>query len=304
MELGLIEVNRGNFDKALSYYQQVVDKFPNSPEAQNAMEGIKNIYMEQNRMDEYISYSNRIGKGISNPEEKDSLIFIAAERLYQTGDCARALSAVRKYMEDYPAGKFLTPANFYLADCAMKQQEYAEALRGYSFVVRQPANDFTETAWSGVARANYNLKIYTDAAAAFEQVKHLAQTPVGKFDAELGCMRSYNAMDNVEKAAASANVVAASTGISPELKREANLIIGRASQQSGDYNKAVKIFKPLAIDLNQAIDAEAQYRMIASYYALKKYKEAEDEVISFGESNSRQLYWVAKSFIVLGDIYA
>jgi TolA-binding protein len=303
VELGLIEVNRGNFDKALSYYQQVVDKFPNSPEAQNAMEGIKNIYMEQNRMDEYISYSNRIGKGISNPEEKDSLIFIAAERLYQTGDCARALSAVRKYMEDYPAGKFLTPANFYLADCAMKQQEYAEALRGYSFVVRQPANDFTETAWSGVARANYNLKNYADAAAAFEQVKHLAQTPVGKFDAELGCMRSYNAMDNVEKAAASANVVAASTGISPELKREANLIIGRASQQSGDYNKAIKIFKPLAIDLNQAIDAEAQYRMIASYYALKKYKEAEDEVISFGESNSRQLYWVAKSFIVLGDIY-
>jgi TolA-binding protein len=303
VELGLIEVNRGNFDKALSYYQQVIDKFPNSPEAQSAMEGIKNIYMEQNRMDEYISYSNRVGKNISNPEEKDSLIFIAAERLYQTGDCARALSAMRKYMEDYPAGNFLTPANFYLADCAMKQQEYADALRSYSFVVRQPANDFTEAAWSGVARANYNLKNYTDAAAAFEQVKHLAQTPVGKFDAELGCMRSYVATDNLEKAAASANVVAASTGISPELKREANLIIGRASQQSGDYNNAVKIFKSLAIDLSQAIDAEAKYRMIASYYAMKKYKDAENEVFSFGESNSRQLYWVAKSFIVLGDIY-
>jgi TolA-binding protein len=303
VELGLIEVNRGNPDKALSHYQQVVDKFPNSPEAQSAMEGIKNIYMEQNRMDEYISYSNRVGKGIKSPEEKDSLIFIAAERLYQTGDCEKALPAMKKYLDEYPSGKFLTAANFYLADCAMKLPDYNEALNGYSFVVRQTENDFTEAAWSGVARANYNLKNYADAAAAFEQVKRLAQTPIGKFDAELGCMRAYLAIGNNEKAAASANVVIASTGIAPELKREANLIIGRASQQAGDHNKAVKIFKPLATDLNQAIDAEAQYRMIASYFALKKYKEAEDEVTLFSESNSRQLYWIAKSFIVWGDIY-
>jgi tetratricopeptide (TPR) repeat protein len=304
VELGLIELNRGNYDKALSYYQQVVEKHPNTPEAQSAMDGIKNIYMEQNRMDEYINYSNRIGKGISNPDEKDSLIFIAAERLYQTGDCARALPAMRKYLEEYPAGKFLTQAHFYLADCSMKEQDYTTALNSYSYVVRQPASDFTETAWSGVARANYNLKNYADAAAAFEQVKSLAQTPMGKFDAELGCMRAYVAVGNNEKAAASANVVAASTGIPPELKREANLIIGRASQQSGDHNKAVKIFKPLAVDLNQPIDAEAQYRLIVSYFALKKYKEADDEVIAFSESKSRQLYWMAKSFIVLGDIYA
>jgi TolA-binding protein len=303
VELGLIEVNRGNLDKALSYYQQVVDKFPNSPEAQSAMDGIKNIYMEQNRMDEYISYSNRVGKGIKNPDEKDSLIFTAAERLYQTGDCARALPAMKKYMEEYPSGKFLTPANFYLADCAMKQHDYVSALNSYNFVVRQPATDFTEAAWSGVARANYNMKNYTDAAIAFEQVKLITQTSIGKFDAELGCMRSYVAVGNNEKAAASANVVVASTGISPELKREANLIIGRAKQQSGDYNNAIKIFKALITDLNQPIDAEAKYRVIASYYTMKKYKEAEDEVISFGESNSRQLYWVAKSFIVLGDIY-
>ncbi|MDR1886961.1 MAG: tetratricopeptide repeat protein [Prevotellaceae bacterium] len=303
VELGLIELNRGNPDKALAYYQQVVDQFPNSPAAQNAMEGIKDIYMEQNRMDEYISYSNRVGRGISNPSEKDSLIFTAAERLYQTGDCAKALPAMKKYLEDYPAGIFRTSANFYLADCALKQQDYNEALNGYGYVVAQPANEFTETAWSGIARANYNLQNYSDAAAAFAQVKSMAQTPVGKFDAELGLMRSYAAMGDDERAAVSANVVAASAGIAPELKREANLIVGRAYQKSGNYDKAVETFKSLATDLNQAIDAEAQYRLIASYFAQKKYKEAEDEVTTFGE-NSRQLYWVAKSFIVLGEIYA
>jgi tetratricopeptide (TPR) repeat protein len=303
VELGLIELNRGNVEKSLSHYKQVVEKFPNSPEAQDAMEGIKDIYMDQNRMDEYIAYSNRIGKGIKNPGEKDSLIFIAAERLYQSGDCPRALAAMKKYIEDYPSGEFLTSANFYMADCSMKQQSYDVALNSYSYVVRQPSGDFTEAAWSGVARANYNLKNYGDAALAFEQVKALTQTPAGKFDAELGLMRTYSIMNENGKAAAAANVVIASTGISAELKREANLIIGRASQQSGDHNKAVEIFKTLAVDLNQAIDAESKYRLIASYIALKKYKEADEEVVSFGETKSSQLYWMAKSFILLGDIY-
>jgi TolA-binding protein len=304
VELGLIELNRGNYDKALSYYRQVVDKYPNSPEAQNALEGIKNIYIEQNRMDEYISYSNQVGQGIKSQGAKDSLIFIAAERLYQTGDCEKTLAAMRKYIEDYPQGMFLTPAGFYLADCAMKLQDYSGALNGYSQVVRQPENDFTEAAWMGVARANYSLKNYADAAAAFEQVKSMAQTPVGKFDAELGCMRAYVAMGNNEKAIVSANIVAASTGISPALKREANLIAGRASQQTGDYKKAVEILKPLAVDLNQAIDAEAQYRIIASYFALKRYKDVEREAILFNENRSNQYYWAAKSFIILGDMYA
>jgi TolA-binding protein len=303
VEMGLIELNRGNTDRALLYYQQVVNKSPNSPEAQDAMDGLKNIYLDQNRMDEYIAYSNKVGKAINSPGEKDSLIFIAAERLYQSGDCARALPALKKYLEEYPLGMFLIAANFYTADCSMKQNEYAEALKGYSFVVRQPNNDFTEAAWSGVARANYNMKNYADAAAAFEQVKALAQTTAGKFDAELGCMRSYIALENNEKAAEAAKVVAAAVGIPDELKREANIIIGRAYQQSGEYQKAIEIFEPLAKNLNQAIDAEAKYRIIASYFALKKDKIAAEEVYSFADSKSTQQYWVAKSFIILGDIF-
>lgn len=303
LEMGLIELNRGNMDKSLSYYQQVINKAPSSPEAQDALLGVKNIYLEQNRMDEYIAYANKIGQGVKSPTERDSLIFTAAERQYQSGDCTKAYPAMVKYLEDYPAGKFLTQANFYLADCAMKEGKNADALKSYSYVVRQPRNDFTESAWSGVARANYNLKNYSDAAAAFEQVKALAQTPTNKLDAEIGRMRSYVAMGDNAKAADAAKIVAASTGISDDTKREANLIMGRAYQQSGEYNKAIETLKPLAKNMNLPIDAEAQYRIIDSYYELKKYKEAEEEVYALSSSGSKQQYWIAKSFTILGNIY-
>jgi len=302
VEMGLIELNRGNNDKALSYYQQAISKAPNSPEAKDALEGVKSIYIDQNRMDEYIAYANRVGSGVvTSPLDRDSLIFIAAERQYQSGDCDRALPSLRKYIADFPNGNFLIPANFYAADCAMKQGEFTEALKGYSHVVKQPNNDFTESAWSGVARANYNLKNYAEAAIAFEQVKQFAQTPANKFDAEVGRMRSYVAAENNEKAAEAAKIVAASTGVSPELIKEANLIIGRSQQQSGNYSQAIETLKPLAKDLTKAIDAEAQYRIIASYFALGKYKEAEEAIDPIIKGTQQQ--WIARAFIIWGDIY-
>lgn len=303
VEMGLIEVNRGNNDKALSYYQQVIEKAPDSPEAGDALEGIKNIYIDQNRMDEYFAYAGRVGQSVQNPEEKDSLIFAAAEKQYQSGDCSRSLPAVKQYLIDFPAGKFRTAANFYLADCSAQKGNHAEALTGFGYVIRQPASDFTETAWWGFARANYQLKNYSEAAKSFEQLKNFVRTPAGQIDAELGCMRSYVAMGDNEKAAASAARIAASKGISADLIAEATMIQGVALQQSGQYENAVKILKQAAKDLNKPADAEAKYRLIVSYFELGKYTEAENEVYDFADKKPSQEYWLAKSFIVLGDIY-
>jgi TolA-binding protein len=147
------------------------------------------------------------------------------------------------------------------------------------------------------------LKKYTEAASAFEQVKAITNTPQAKIDAEYGCMRSYDALQNEKKAVASAAVLFASAGIDGEIKREAGLIVGRGRQTAGEHKEAAEIFKTLAKDLNRPLDAEAKYRLIASYAAMKKLQDADNEVMSFVDSQSRQQYWLAKSFIVLGDVY-
>ena len=303
LEMGLIEVNRGNNDKAISYYQQVVERMPGSPEADDALQGIKNIYIDSNRMDEYFAYVNRVGQTVQNPAEKDSLIFTAAEKQYRSGDCTRALPAVKQYLSDFPAGRFLTAANFYLADCSAQTGNYAEALTGYGYVVRQTKSDFTEAAWWGYARTNYQLKNYTEAANGFEQLKKFQLTPASQVDAEVGCMRSYVESGDNDKAVASAARIAASKNVAADLHAEACLIQGRAYQQAGQYDDAIKTLRQAAKDFNKAIDAEAQYRIVLSYLGLKKYRDAEDEIYDFSDKKPSQQYWLAKSFIVLGDIY-
>ena len=49
--------------------------------------------------------------------------------------------------------------------------------------------------------------------------------------------------------------------------------------------------------------AEARYRVIYAEYQAKHFEKAEKMVYEFSDSNTPQNYWLAKAFILLGDIY-
>lgn len=303
VEMGLIQVNEGNIEKALTYYQQVVEKSPDAPEAKDALEGIKNIYIDQNRMDEYFAYVNRIGQTVKSTTERDSLVFTAAEKQYQSGECDKALPALKRYLKDFPDGMNKTAANFYVADCALRNGDNNEAATSYSYVINQPQNDFTEMAWFGYAKANLLLNNYTKAIEGFEKLKKITQTPSILLDAEVGCMRAYFAVEQYEKALSAAQKVAASKNIPTELVTEANYTRARSLQMSGKNTEALEAFRALAKDYKKPTDAEAKYRIIEILYNTKKYTEAEKEVYNFADNKSANQYWLAKAFITLGDIY-
>lgn len=303
VEMGLININQGNADKALSYYQQVVEKSPDAPEAKDALEGIKNIYIDQNRMDEYFAYANRIGQTVKSTNERDSLVFTAAEKQYQSGECDKALPALKRYLNDFPNGTSKTAANFYIADCSLRKGNNTDAALHYSYVVNQPQNDFTEMAWFGYAKANLMLENYTKAIEGFEMLKKISKTPSILLDAEVGCMRAYFEVQQYEKALAAAEKVVASKNIPAELTDEANYTRARSLQLTGKNTEALEVYRKLASNLKNPTDAEAKYRIIEILYDTKKYKDSENEVYNFAENKSANQYWLAKAFITLGDIY-
>jgi TolA-binding protein len=63
------------------------------------------------------------------------------------------------------------------------------------------------------------------------------------------------------------------------------------------------IFKMLSGEVKSAEGAEARYRMIEAEYKAGNLQKAEDMVYAFSDSKTPQNYWLAKSFILLGDIY-
>ena len=73
--------------------------------------------------------------------------------------------------------------------------------------------------------------------------------------------------------------------------------------REGKQAEALEVFKTLSSEVKSAEGAEARYRLIEAEYAAKRYDKAEEMVYAFSDSKTPQNYWLAKSFILLGDIY-
>ena len=71
-----------------------------------------------------------------------------------------------------------------------------------------------------------------------------------------------------------------------------------------ERDKALEILKKLSQDTSTAYGAEAAYMLILDAYDRGEFQEVEDRVYAFSDSASGQTYWLAKSFVVLGDSFA
>ena len=74
LKLGLCYYNTDKYDDALANYQTLIQKYPQSSEADEATGIMKNIYVETGKPNEYIEMMRRNGKSISVSEDRKSVV--------------------------------------------------------------------------------------------------------------------------------------------------------------------------------------------------------------------------------------
>ena len=303
LQLGLAQYNQSEFRQSLSTYKQVVQEYPNSPEAQSALLGIKNNYVELNNVDEYFAYTQRLGSGVQvTVTEQDSLTYQAAEKLYMARD-AKAKTQLEKYLRLYPNGSFNLNAHFYLGELRYQDKEYALALKDYEDVLSKEDNIFTEPALSKASELQFNAANYQKALEYYERLESISNTKWNILKARAGEMRCQYQLANYPASIGAAKALLGSDKLTNVLKREANYKLAKSYFQTNQYDLALPILKELAEDTKSEEGAESKYLVAEILVNKNKLKEAEDEVMDFISKNTPHQYWLAKSFILLADIY-
>jgi TolA-binding protein len=67
--------------------------------------------------------------------------------------------------------------------------------------------------------------------------------------------------------------------------------------------RALNLFENLSKEVKSVEGAEAMYRVAEINYKMNKDSVAEELIYKFAQANSPHGYWLAKSFILLSDIY-
>ena len=63
------------------------------------------------------------------------------------------------------------------------------------------------------------------------------------------------------------------------------------------------IYSSLSEDVTSAEGAESAYRIIETAFKYGSFEKAEELVYEFAERNTPHAYWLARAFLLLGDVY-
>ncbi|MFY0254495.1 tetratricopeptide repeat protein [Chitinophaga sp. 30R24] len=303
LKLGLSYYNKDNDNKALTYYRQVVEKFPGSPEANEALQSMKAIYVSQGKTDDYLAFLKAIGRTVTTSVE-DSLTYAAAESRFTSNDCAGATIGFNNYIQKYPNGQFILPANFYKAECAYNNKDYTSALQAYEFVLSLNNSLYAERSALQAANINfYQVKNYTKARTYYLQLQDLASSKENSLAATRGLLRSTYQLKRWDEVSNYAEMLLATTNISTDDQIIAHFYRGKALQQAKDYTAALSAFKTVAGMTKSETGAEARYNMADCYLQQNDLDAAEKAGFDVIKNTPSYEYWVAKSYILLGDVY-
>lgn len=304
IELGSLSRNQSQFNEALGYYKTVVEEMSLSGYAEDALAAIESIYQTKNEPQEYLAYIESIGKGATKTaDEKEKMIFNAAEQNYLSGNYQRALASLQEYLDQYPAGKYAFSAEFYIADSYRNLGKYEQACDSYEKVIEGGSGSYVELAMLGFSDLSYRLERWDDAFGGYSSLYVAARFDNNRFAALEGMMRSAYRGRKWNEAIKNADKVLFESRMSDAVKREAEYVKAKAFMATSRRTEALAIMEKLAADCMDEFGAEATYVLIMDSYDKADFAEVENKVYAFADAGSPQTYWLAKSFIVLGDSF-
>jgi TolA-binding protein len=284
-------------------YQALVQKYPQSSEADEATAIMKDIYVEIGKPNEYIEMMRRSGKQVSI-SEADSLTYTSAALKYNANDCNTAIAGFKNYLSKYPDGAYVLEANYFSSECYNAAKDFQNALVGYDYVNSKGVNRFFEKATLEAARISYfELKDYSKAKRYFESLAASSVNQDNQLEALRGLVRCYYQLKDYAQANDAAKNLLTKKGISTDDKSIALLVLGKSQQVNNDCAGAITSFKSLAAINKAAWGAEARYEIANCQFTMNNLAAAEKSALATIKETGSYDNWVTKSYILLGDIF-
>ena len=304
-EIGLLYYQDDKYPEAIAAYKEVIKNYPGSEEARLAQRDLKSIYIDLNKVDEYADFASTIPGGANfDVNERDSLTYVAAERVYMRGEMTEARNSFMKYLQTFPEGAFSLNANYYIGLIDYNQQNYESASAHLNKVLEYPDNKYSEESMMMSAEMAYLAKDYARSLELYKLLKDRASTPERRQLAATGMLRSAAMTDNKEEVILAATAVLSDAKVAPELENEARHYRAKALVDVNQLSHAVEDWQVLAQDTRNVYGAEAKYQLAQYLFNVGKTAEAEKEVLNYLEVSTPHAYWLARSFVLLSDIYA
>lgn len=302
-DLGLAYLNLGDRSKSLACYDRVVTAAPRSAEARDAMLSIRDIYVSEGEVDAYFDYAAKAGmESDLSALSRDSLSFAAAQKLYLEGQDVAAEKSLRSYVKSYPKGSYRIDALYCLSDCYLRRGERAEAIETLTLLADEGTNRYSVTVLEKLSEMTFADGQYDLAALAYRKLYDAAPTTAGREAAMTGFVRATLSGGDAGKIAAMVEEVVARPDAGTTALREAKFARAEQLRKEGQQSKAAKFYKEIAAEVRTNEGSASGYYLIEALFDGGEMDQTEKAIFDYSEREPRA-YWLAKAYILLGDVY-
>jgi tetratricopeptide (TPR) repeat protein len=303
LQIGLIQYKESDYQQSLQTFKRYVRKFPNYEDSKEALEFILVIYKEQGDMEAYADYIESLDFVDKAKSDLDKDFYESAENQYLDGNCAKAVEGFRQYLSRFQPALFAINANYYMAECELKSGNESAALEGFNFVISQPFSKFKEPALASAAEINYKQGDYQAALSNYTSLEKVAEFNTNVLLAQKGQMRCFYHLENYDYAIKYALLVLKNEDASANLKTESSLLIANSYNSKGNTAKAIEFYRETVQLSTGKRGAEAKYNIARIVFEQGDLTKAEEEVFELVHLKPGDLYWMARGYILLADIY-
>ena len=303
LKTGIAYFNLDKNEESLTQFKTLVSTYPNAPETDDAIEYIRNLFVERQQPGEFAAFMRANGRPVTYNEE-DSLTFKSAMLRYDVKDWTGSKNGFKDYLSKFPDGRYQIEANYFTAEIFVTEKALKEALPFYAAVAGKGVSTFAERSVLQAARINYfEVKDYEQAEKYFTQLKPIATQQENKLEAMRGLLRCQFRAQKWADAAPNAQDLLKESGIATDDKMMASLVVAKNHQLNKELDQAIVAYRQVMATGKSEYGAESQYRIAEILFQQDKLTEAEKSAFDVIKKSGSYEYWVTKSYLLLGDIY-
>ena len=302
-ETALIYYQTEKYDDAIKAYKDVISRYPGSDEARTAMVDLKSIYVETGDINSYVEFTRTVqGATPVAVSERDSLTYAAAESAFGRGDKDQALVRFRQYIEQFPDGAFAANAWYYQAQLYEERSDPDNALDCFIHAASFENSRFSESAIDHAAVIYWDREDWKPAKDMYLRLYEKT------FEAERKRRSLYAIVISSANLKETDDILkyadkALQTQLTADQKTEVMYWKAKSLLSKGDNPQARTVLEDLSKDTRSKYGAEADFLLSQLLFDSGDMEGAEKVIMEFIKEGTPHMYWLARSFILLSDIY-
>lgn len=303
VKLASIYYRQGFYDKAITEYKFIVTNYPGTPEAQRAMKNAENAYKKQGQVKEYLDWAKTIPNSNISSSKEDSLYYDAAYRKYSLKDYPGAIKDFKEYMNNFSNGFFLIEANYFSAQCYIKEKNDDAAITHLKYVADNQNSEYKEDAILQICNIYIDKDDCENGLPYYGQLEKYANNTLSIRKALYYQILCLNKQGNTALAAEKSTQLLRYDQLSNAEKGLCNNTIAHNYLDSGFYNSAKLYYGKTLRNQQDVYAAEAKYYEAFIRFSQDSLDKCRKSIMEFNHQFSNYDYWLGRTFILFSDYY-